>query len=338
MIKNIKGMSLIGVIVASSILGIVSYSLVQIYINTIKLQKTIDSRIEISSLIQNLSLILNDKEACKSSIQGQNITQGNSIVINKPFTLPATPLVQAGNDLGKYRVEDIKIVDNAVHALDPNKKLITIEVSFEAIGPSVAIKPNRFMVFTDAPGNIVNSCYGEESDQYICEEINGGDYNAAATPKCSLQATKDYFSRGMRFNPKPAPSWPGINQDNIVWIGAAGVSEVTPLGTDFKQVAPDCPINSRPIACMNRQIWAGNTQLVTAYSIEYGANLNFVAPASFVNSGAFNAGHLVSYFDLSDTYGPNNYPRCKIRLMRPAPVVDYYPVVRCVATSVRYLP
>lgn len=197
------------------------------------------------------------------------------------------------------------------HPVIANKKLLTVSVSFTPVAnETIAIKPKEFMFFaTTTPGNLITDCFGEKSEQWTCEQLNGGDYNAMAIPKCSLHATKDYFTRGMNF--QPVGGFPRPNGDNITWIGAPGSATLidTGLGTEFKTVAPDCPANTRPIACMSRQIWAGNNQLVTDFSVDFGQHVNWIGPVAppapnFSNTGAFNAGYMVSYFDLSDTYSP----------------------------------
>lgn len=206
-----KGLGLLEVISALSVIGLISYFFAQMLSSSNKMFGYNRARNDWETTMSSLNRIFVDEDSCAGAFRATggaadsfNLTIPIGGVVATPDSIAfkgTAQQIKVGQTIGNYRVQDITItrLDNPVDA--PNASgprwrwstILAITATFNGTGAPVAgvtqlKKEFALNIFTPNTGTAtILTCSGKStlSNQGICQAMANGIYDAV-TDKCSI--------------------------------------------------------------------------------------------------------------------------------------------------------
>lgn len=258
-------MSLVEVMVAMGLTGLVLVGAMQMMTTSLRSQKTVQSGGDFSQLVSQISMILNNKNQCTTSLgnAGQaTINPASSseqaIKVFQPGS--SATVAETGKDLGMITVTKMAI--SSLSLIDASKKLYAAKLRLDAerkgTGGNAALGSRNlgadFAVNLQFDAsNRIASCYGEFSNEDFartsCEQL-GGVYTPGGTVPCQLTqalaiTAEDFCLKGdptRCLSSLPPPAKNLVNkqhtEDQCTAIGGTVVSSGT---NTFCKFSGGCP-------------------------------------------------------------------------------------------------
>jgi prepilin-type N-terminal cleavage/methylation domain-containing protein len=201
-----SGFTLVQVLIAVAIMGVLATVGTQLITNLLQSQKYVTSRSQLELTIQSMLTIVKNSESCAAAFLGQPLTPGG--VVDVKITRPNGKSYEAGMELSPgLSIDKITLEDSGLPTVDvsfkdpvsganlPMKRYqANLNISFKGSvtdNTLIVPPPRKVLISVIAdPANLnkIATCVGGEvSAQNVCEEA-GGIYDPTKPPnaRCNL--------------------------------------------------------------------------------------------------------------------------------------------------------
>jgi len=195
---NEKGQSLVGVVVAMGIMGILSLALCDLTVLMTKNNATAVANSDILAYVNQIRVNLQDPVRASTMLAGNKIT--SPVVIKDPVT--GTVLAQAGLKQNIWSVKRVSFENvlpgGAANLYRMTVVLVTEKVQSAVIGPAIA---RRVVgdVYCFVAAGVVTTCMGSDpisSAKVQCQALGGKWTDAAAFgSQCNLKVEEEKDSK-----------------------------------------------------------------------------------------------------------------------------------------------
>lgn len=197
---NQKGVSLVQVMVAAGLMGLVSISLMRLQKNTMMFSNSVDAKFETDVIMMKVKAIIANKETCNTNFQNQNVnnTTLESLVNMNGHKIIST--LEEENTNPKIEITSIeiqpKLVDDGSGTLVNSSSIFNLAIGIKRkasiVGAKEQIKNVLVLADINSETGIINSCETNDNElvnaatQMICNGP-GVVYNEA-TGECSISS------------------------------------------------------------------------------------------------------------------------------------------------------
>lgn len=190
LLKNNSGFSIVEIMVAAGLLGVVSLGAMQMMNNVQKGQATSETKLEELELRRVITTILTDKTACLNSLNGVNVGSTFEQIRNSANTVVFEKDGIYGN--GTVRLRNMIVMDKGVTYADGTRDVNLIvglqKVKQMALGGDVVNFKLDVRVLADSATGPITGCFVDSDSiiQQACETL-GGTWTGSSCelPKCA---------------------------------------------------------------------------------------------------------------------------------------------------------
>lgn len=198
-LKNQAGFSLVQVLIAAGLIGVVSLGVAQLMVESSRVAKSNQTKIDQMVLVSKVSGILLTEKQCSDAIKNQ--PYNNALASTKGgqeirLIMPDGEVYQKGNTVAGTNLEfhSLKIKNSSfVDNLPSGGRIYSAGMSMQLksnnnlVGGSLYNEKDiaNFYITTDA-ANQLQTCSSQLGVSYICSQLQGGTYDPA-THKCTVK-------------------------------------------------------------------------------------------------------------------------------------------------------
>lgn len=158
---NEKGMSLVSVMIAAGLMGIIAVFMMKMQENQLKTQNDMMARSEIANFMSTLTNTMAKPGYCEQSLKGEKVSPESEVSLNTVFTPNKKVLFQVGENYGQGSFKLLSVNQKSFTYDDEDKRsgLLTFDVAIEkrkkSFGAKVLHRELMVMVQLD-DGEIVD--------------------------------------------------------------------------------------------------------------------------------------------------------------------------------------
>ncbi|MGH1468495.1 MAG: type II secretion system protein [Bdellovibrionales bacterium] len=254
--KNSRGMSLIEIVIAISVMGVISAGVGTAIVQMSNSQKKIENKVELNDTLSSLSKYLGTKDFCDDALINKKIGSGINLVISNFKGVGGGGTIKNGSKISdSVRVDSIRAtintkVDSVATMFEGAAALeqmvdVAIQTSrFDPGSKGKAWMPSperRFMVPVKTIGGIVKSCNHLTDEESSCTAISGV-WNAS-TKACVPDSMCENKGTYIKWTCTADKSVPQLAYDTYGVYCGKTIKALSPAGSTFKNSKPAKVIN-----------------------------------------------------------------------------------------------
>lgn len=196
LLTNSKGFSLIQVLVAAGLIGVISLGVAQVMVQSSRTSKATQNKLDQMITYSTLNDAIDREEFCKPAMQGNPFDGSIPAKQEVTITMPDGTVYQKGNPVPNtdliFESLNLKAISPAVTGPIAGSSVYQVELNAQVKTDSLNLggsmfkekKVGVFYVTVNSANDIIN-CSSEASVAYICNKMNS-DYDPA-TNSCKVR-------------------------------------------------------------------------------------------------------------------------------------------------------